>query len=103
MEHERRRQGVRARVCTRHARATVFVRGQSDARRVEIRDFFIGTVPVTQALWIHVGGPLVNPSVHQGANLPLENVSWDEITRDGGFLSRINGSRNPRVDRAQVG
>ena len=67
--------------------------GRSDARRVEIRDFFIGTVPVTQALWIHVGGPLVNPSVHQGANLPLENVSWDEITRDGGFLSRINGSR----------
>ena len=67
--------------------------GKSDARRVEIRDFFIGTVPVTQALWIHVGGPLVNPSVHQGADLPLENVSWDEITRDGGFLSRINGSR----------
>jgi formylglycine-generating enzyme required for sulfatase activity len=24
--------------------------------------------------------------------LPLENVSWDEITRDGGFLDRMNRS-----------
>jgi formylglycine-generating enzyme required for sulfatase activity len=62
------------------------------ARMVEIQDFFIGTVPVTQALWTHVAGEHAKPSVHRGSNLPLENVSWDEIVRQGGFLDRINGS-----------
>jgi hypothetical protein len=46
----------------------------------------MSTVPVTQALWTHVMGADANPSAHQGPDLPLENVSWDEITRDGGFL-----------------
>jgi len=64
---------------------------RAHSRPVEIQDFFIGTVPVTQALWTHAVGT-DNPSAHQGANLPLENVSWDEITRDGGFLYRINDS-----------
>jgi formylglycine-generating enzyme required for sulfatase activity len=58
---------------------------------IEIQSFFIATFPVTQALWAHVmGGD--NPSVGQRASLPLENVSWDEITRPGGFLHRLNES-----------
>lgn len=61
-------------------------------RPVEIPDFWIGTVPVTQALWIHVVGDDANPSVRLGPDLPLENTSWDVITRTGGFLERINGS-----------
>jgi formylglycine-generating enzyme required for sulfatase activity len=62
-----------------------------DARRIDVQNFFIATVPVTQALWAHVmGGD--NPSSRRGADLPLENVSWDEITRPGGFLSRLNES-----------
>ena len=63
------------------------------SRTLEVRDFFIGTVPVTQALWAHVVGPDTNPAVHRGTELPLENVSWDQITRPGGFLDRINESR----------
>ena len=31
-------------------------------------------------------------SFGERSDLPLENVSWDEITRDGGFLDRINRS-----------
>src|SRR5688572_30099015 len=62
-----------------------------DVRAIEVRDFWIATVPVTQALWAHVmGGD--NPSVRRGAALPLENVSWDEVTRPGGFLDRLNAS-----------
>jgi formylglycine-generating enzyme required for sulfatase activity len=63
---------------------------RADGLAVEIQDFFIGTVPVTQALWTHIMGANANPSA--GPALPLENVSWDEITREGGFLDRLNGS-----------
>ena len=59
---------------------------------VEIQDFFIATVPVTQALWAHVMGADANPSLHRGQNLPLENVSWDAITEPSGFLDLINES-----------
>jgi formylglycine-generating enzyme len=61
-------------------------------RPVDIQDFYMSTAPVTQALWTHVMGADANPSAHQGPDLPLENVSWDEITRDGGFLDRMNRS-----------
>ncbi|HJZ90663.1 MAG TPA: formylglycine-generating enzyme family protein [Gemmataceae bacterium] len=62
-----------------------------DVRQIEVRSFFVATVPVTQALWAHVmGGD--NPSGRRGADLPLENVSWDEIRRPDGFLHRLNES-----------
>jgi sulfatase modifying factor 1 len=87
----------------RHTFDFAFVRGthgqpyffgeQQDGRQIEVQDFFIGTVPVTQALWIHVVGSDVNPAAHQGADLPIENISWDEITQAGGFLDRINESQ----------
>jgi formylglycine-generating enzyme required for sulfatase activity len=66
--------------------------GEGDQfRAIEVRDFWIATLPVFQALWAHVmGGD--NPSVRRGALLPLENVSWDEVTRPGGFLDRLNAS-----------
>jgi formylglycine-generating enzyme required for sulfatase activity len=59
---------------------------------VEVQDFFIGITPVTQALWTHVAGADGNPAVHRGADLPVENVSWEAITRPGGFLDRLNQS-----------
>src|SRR5687768_1485282 len=62
------------------------------ARPVEIQDFLIGTVPVTQALWNHVMGTDANPAVRREPDLPIENVSWDEITRRAGFLDCINES-----------
>jgi formylglycine-generating enzyme required for sulfatase activity len=64
----------------------------ADSRRLEVPGFFIATVPVTQALWAHVMGPDECSGVHRGRDLPVENVSWDEITGPGGFLDRINHS-----------
>jgi sulfatase modifying factor 1 len=61
-------------------------------RRVNIRDFAIGQYPVTGALWEHVMGADTNTSARGGAGLPLENVSWNDITRPGGFLDRLNAS-----------
>jgi formylglycine-generating enzyme required for sulfatase activity len=63
---------------------------QACGRPVEIQDFFIGIVPVTLALWTHVMGADANPAIGRQMDLPLENVSWDEIVRPGGFLERIN-------------
>ena len=71
-----------------------FVFGEgNDRRAVDMPAFFIATVPVIQALWTHVMGDGNNPSERRGDRRPLENVSWDAVTRPGGFLERINSSR----------
>jgi formylglycine-generating enzyme len=58
------------------------------SRRVDIRDFSIGATPVTQALWLHVMG--TNPALRQSPKAPIENVSWDQLHEQGGFLNCIN-------------
>ena len=63
-----------------------------DGRLIEVEDFLIATVPVTQAFWTHVTGQ-DSPSIRRGADLPVENVCWDEVTSQGGFLQRLNESR----------
>jgi formylglycine-generating enzyme len=57
---------------------------------IEIRDFYMLVTPVTQELWTCVMGS--NPSARPAPRHPVENVSWDQITRPGGFLERINAS-----------
>ncbi len=50
------------------------------------RGFWIAETPVTQALWeIFMGD---NPSRFKGAELPVENVSWDDAQR---FINKLNG------------
>lgn len=80
--------------------------GEGNARRtIDVSEFWIATVPVTQALWMHVMGDDDNPSVVRGAQLPLENVSWDTIMQSGGFLDRINASniRSQMQTQASLG
>ena len=62
------------------------------SRAIKIPDFFIATIPVTQALWTLVMGADRNPSHFRGDRRPVENVSWHDVTDRGGFLSRINSS-----------
>jgi formylglycine-generating enzyme required for sulfatase activity len=69
--------------------------------RVEVPDFFIGTVAVTQGFWSHVVGAATNPAVHRGSDLPVENVSWDSLTHPGGFLARLNVSPAAAALRVQ--
>ena len=42
---------------------------------LEIEDFFIAAVPVTQSFLTQVLGADSNPSVNRGPTLPVENVS----------------------------
>jgi formylglycine-generating enzyme required for sulfatase activity len=61
-------------------------------RLIEVADFWIATTPVTQALWTHVMGAASNAAIKQGPDLPMENVSWDDLHADIGFLARLNAS-----------
>lgn len=72
------------------------------ARPIEVPDFFIGTVPVTYALWTHIMEADANPAAPERAVLPKEHVSWDAITQPGGFLDRLNQSRLRAEISAQV-
>ncbi len=52
------------------------------------RGFWIAETPVTQALWeIFMGD---NPSRFQGAEHPVEQVSWDDAQH---FISKLNGMK----------
>jgi formylglycine-generating enzyme required for sulfatase activity len=57
---------------------------------MDLAGFFIATTPVTQALWTRVMGE--NPAIQPHSHCPIENVSWEQITRPGGFLDRLNAS-----------
>jgi formylglycine-generating enzyme required for sulfatase activity len=65
---------------------------EAETRAVRLSPFFLATVPVTQALWVHIMGVGSNPSHHIGDRLPVDKVSWDDITQPEGFLHRIAAS-----------
>jgi len=52
---------------------------------VKLKDYYIGKYPVTQKQWWSVMG--VNPSNREGENLPVEQVSWDDVQE---FIKRLN-------------
>jgi len=64
----------------------------TETRQIEVQGFWMGTVPVTQGFWVHVMGSEDCPAVGRGAQRPMENVSWEVLTRPGGFIDRINAT-----------
>ena len=50
--------------------------------------FWLGKYEVTQAQWEAVVGS--NPSQFKGIILPVESVSWNDISGSGGFLEKAN-------------
>jgi formylglycine-generating enzyme required for sulfatase activity len=52
---------------------------------VKIKDYYIGKYPVTQKQWWSVMG--VNPAHMEGENLPVEQVSWEDVQE---FIKRLN-------------
>jgi formylglycine-generating enzyme required for sulfatase activity len=73
-----------------------------DIRPMEVHGFYIGTVPVTKALWTHVMDSDTDSAEDGGEDFPLVNVSWDEITRSDGFMARINRSAVHAAVRGQL-
>lgn len=56
--------------------------------KVQLRDFWIGELPVTQELWEAVMGKGKNESNFKGKRRPVENVSWVKISEE--FLPALN-------------
>ncbi|MGR3279251.1 SUMF1/EgtB/PvdO family nonheme iron enzyme [Acaryochloris marina NIES-2412] len=56
---------------------------------VTVAAFYMGKYEVTQAQWEEIMGS--NPSSFQGANRPVENISWDEAVRFCQELSQQSG------------
>lgn len=57
------------------------------AHTVTVSSYYMGKFEVTQAQWKAVMGASDNPSAFKGDNLPVENVSWDDIQT---FLQKLN-------------
>ena len=70
-----------------------FLMGSSDedldrqpVHKVTIKTpFLLGKYPVTQEQWIKVMG--LNPSYFRGNDLPVEEVSWDDVQK---FIQKLN-------------
>jgi len=60
-------------------------KNESPAHKVTLNDFYIGKYEVTQAQWKAVMGN--NPSKKKGDNLPVENVSWNDVQE---FIRLLN-------------
>lgn len=55
------------------------------SHQVTVSDFYIGKYEVTQKEWREVMG--TNPSYFTGDNLPVEQVSWDDVQE---FITKLN-------------
>ena len=59
---------------------------EKPARKVTLKDFWIGETQVTQELWLAIMGS--NPSYFDGKpNLPVENISWQDCES---FIDKLN-------------
>jgi len=73
---------------------------------VELDDYYIGEVPVTQEFWkavMHGQSSIpVDPSQFKGPKRPVESVSWDMICQLGGcFLERLNTLLKDKIPKGK--
>jgi formylglycine-generating enzyme required for sulfatase activity len=61
------------------------VNDERPRHEVRLKDYHIGKYPVTQKQWWSVMG--VNPAHKEGENLPVEQVSWNDVQE---FIKRLN-------------
>lgn len=59
--------------------------------RVTVSDFYIGKYEVTQAQWEKIMGD--NPSYLRGNNMPVVNVSWNDVNKFISELNRLSGKK----------
>ena len=60
--------------------------GEGPVHSVTLSSYYMGETEVTQELWVAVMGS--NPSYRKGDNLPVENVSYNDIVDE--FLPELN-------------
>ncbi|MHB9296643.1 putative Hercynine oxygenase [Pillotina sp. SPG140] len=63
--------------------------GENPVQRVRVQPFYMGITEVTQTDYLALTG--TNPSLHKGAKLPVENISWYEAVEYCNKLSLTEG------------
>ena len=66
-------------------------KGEFPQHDVKLSDFYIGRYEVTQKQWQSVMG--TNPSKKKGSDLPVENVTWNEVQE---FIRKLNSLTGKR-------
>ncbi|MCB1190177.1 MAG: formylglycine-generating enzyme family protein [Leptospiraceae bacterium] len=75
-----------------------FSRDETPKHTVKItKPFYMGKYEVTQEQWKKVMGVNNNPSNHKGDNLPVENVSWNDVQDYINRLNQLEGGNNYRL------
>ncbi len=69
---------------------TSYLFGDQEKTSIQLKNFFISRYPVTQRLWEYIMG--TNPSHFQGADRPVESISFNDIMEKNGFLQKLNAS-----------
>jgi formylglycine-generating enzyme required for sulfatase activity len=64
---------------------------EKPSHSVTLSDFYIGKYEVTQKQWVHVMGS--NPSYFKGDDLPVENISWNDVQE---FIRKLNQQTGKR-------
>ena len=64
---------------------------EKPVHQVTLSSYYIGQTEVTQALWEAVMGN--NPSISEGDNKPVEEVSWDDCQTFVSKLNQLTGKR----------
>ncbi len=62
--------------------------GDSEKADVYVNDFFISAFQVTQRFWHYIMHD--NPSHFTGQDKPVENVSFNDVSNENGFLHQLN-------------
>lgn len=62
---------------------------ESPVHQVSVSSFSMGIFEVTQAQWTAAMGS--NPSENKGENLPVENVTWEQVQEFIGVLNEMTG------------
>lgn len=60
---------------------------EKPAHKVTVDDFLIGETEVTQELWFAVMGNNPSARTNDNGNLPVENISWNDVQS---FIKKIN-------------
>lgn len=76
---------------------STLIKWDEEDRYSAIKPFFIGETEVTNALWKAVMGSLPG-TVNTADNLPVANVSWEDICKEDGFLDRLNALMKDQLD-----
>ncbi len=66
---------------------------ESPVHKVNLAAFKIGKYPVTQHEWSLIMGADANPSHFKGDNLPVENISWNDVQLFIRVLNKVAGKQ----------